>query len=49
MPPRRPPRPAGAVQDTLNRLLRDRAGLQAGFVLSEILAEPVGLRERHLK
>jgi hypothetical protein len=30
------------------RLLRDKPGLRSAFILSEILAPPVGVRDNHL-
>jgi hypothetical protein len=40
---------AREVADPLHHMLGCPAGLQAGFVLSEILSPPVALRERHLR
>ncbi len=42
-----PPKRMG--EDALRRLLRNRAVARTGFVLSEILAPPVSLREDHLR
>jgi len=39
-------RPCGDVERA-GRALRDRSGLRAAFILSEILAPPVALRENH--
>lgn len=42
-------RPRTAAVKPLEGLLSDRTGLQAGFVLTEILQKPVALREDHLR